>query len=481
MSGMKQRAMAGARWTVGARLSRALIGIGTMAVLARFLSPADYGIMALILFVTSLAQMLADFGLRVALVQRRQVSDLEMHSVFWANMAVGVLLTAAVLIWAEPIAALFQAPGLETALRQVSPVFLLNSLQGVSMSVLERRFNFRSIALGEIAGGICGALTAIVMVLRGFTVEAVVAQQVVFSLVGAVVIIARARWRPALRFSWAALRPLIAYGGYVALGSGAQFLSNQIDRPILARAISPLALGYFSVANQIVLSPILIVVQAVARVMFPILSAIQGDLPRVRQAYLKIQHAIVVVMAPICLGITAVADPFVRVLLGPGWEPVVGLLILLSIRGLFTAVNRVNGALLAAQGQARMQFRWSVFSAAVYITGLALAAPYGVMAAIGTQLALVAVTSPVYAMFALRQIRQGWAGFLGSIVRPLGSAVVMCLAVRALLSMLALSAVAELLIGMAVGATIYAAIMLAIDRDRVLPLLQGGLARGIKV
>lgn len=449
-----------------------------MAVLARFLSPDDYGIMAMILFVTSLAQMLADFGLRVALVQRKDITALDMNSVFWANLALGASLTAAVLIWAEQIAALFQVPGLAPALQQVSPVFVLNSLQGVSMALLERRFDFRSIALGEITGGIVGAITAIVMVLQGFTVEAVVAQQVVFTLVGASLVMLLARWRPGLQFSWGALKPLLSYGGYVALGSGTQFLSNQIDRPVLARAISASALGYFSVANQIVLSPILIVVQAVARVLFPMMSSIQDDLARTRAAFLKVQHAIMTVMAPICLGIAAVADPFVSVLLGPGWEPVVGLLVMLAVRGLFSAFTRVNGALLSAQGQARLQFRWSVFSAVLYTTGLILAAPYGVTAAIGTQLVLVALTAPVYAHLALRQIKQSWIGFLGAILRPLAAGIVMCLGVRLLLAMIDLSVLAELFLGIVTGGILYAGIMLMIDRNNVLSLVRGGLTRG---
>lgn len=478
MSSMKSQAVSGARWTVGARLMRALIGIGTMAVLARFLSPADYGIMALILFITSFAQMLADFGLRVALVQRKEVTEAEKSSVFWINLAFGLLLLILSYVFAAEISALFGAPGLETPLRQVSPVFVLNALQSVSMSVLERRFDFRSIALAEIAGGLCGAATAVIMVLLGYRIEAIVMQQLVFTGVGVLLILWLARWIPRLVCRWSILRPLLEYGGYVALGSGTQFISNQIDRPILVRAISPTALGYFAVANQIVLSPMLIVVQAVARVLFPVLSAIQDDLPRTRQAYLNVLHAIMAIMGPVCLGLVAVADPFVTVLLGPGWDPVVPLIMLMAFRGLFAAFGRVNGSLLSAQGQARLQFRWSILSAIVSALTLLIAAPHGVITAIAAQTCATCILSPVYGHLAMRQIGQGWSGALLSMARPLLAAGAMCLAVRGLLHVLDLPTLFELILGILFGAVIYAIAMLLIDREKTLTLIRSGLARG---
>lgn len=478
MSGMKSVAMSGARWTVGSRAWRALLGIGTIAVLARHLTPSDYGIVALILFVTSISQLMTDFGLRVALVQRKIITEIDKNSVFWANTAVSGALLVVVLVWAEEIAAMFQAPGLATPLRQVSPVLLINAFQGVSMAILERRFDFRSVALGEICGSMCGAATAVAMVLQGFTIEAVVAQQLVFALVGMIMVVTRAGWMPGFGVSWSALRPLLGYGGYVALGSGAQFLSNQIDRPILARALSATALGYFSVANQIVLAPILIVVQAVARVFFPMMSAIQDDLPRTRAAFLDAHHAVMLVMVPICLGIVAVAEPLVAILLGPAWTAVGPILVILALRGILAAISRINGTVLSAQGQARLQFRWSVMSATVSTTSLLIAAPYGLFAAIGTQLIVMSLLTPVYAGFALRQIGQSWGGLIGTLARPLAAGATMCLTVRGLLHVVDQPDIVELPLGIVTGVACYAVVMLTIDRDRSLNLLRMGLARG---
>jgi len=474
---MKTAAFSSARWTVGARLSRALIGIGTMAVLARFLSPSDYGIMALILFVTTFAQMLSDFGLRVAVVQRKDVSPLELSSVFWINTAVGMVLTLLVIVFAPQISTLLGAPGLTGPLRQVSPVFLIGTLQGVSMSMLERRFDFRSIAMTDIFGGIAGALAAIVLVFMGYRVGAIVTQQLVFTIVGAVLVIYRARWVPQFVFSWQALKSLLGYGGYVALGSGMQFLSNQMDRPILSRAISPDALGYFAVANQVVLTPILIVVQAVARVLFPMLSSIQDDLARTRAAYLDILHAIMVIMAPICFGLVAVANPFVDVVLGPKWHPVAILIALLSLRGLLVSYSRVNGALLSAQGQAKFQFRWSAFSMVVFVVTLLLAAPHGIEIAISAQLVATLVMAPAYGIMAMRRIKQGWGGVLLAMSRPIVSAIVMCIVVRAVLAAIAVPALVALPVGVALGGCVYVGLMLLVDRKKSLALLRMGLSR----
>jgi O-antigen/teichoic acid export membrane protein len=223
------------------------------------------------------------------------------------------------------------------------------------------------------------------------------------------------------------------------------------------------------------MSPLLIIVQMVRRVMFPVLSSIQNDDARMRRAHLQVEHALMLVMAPICLGLAAMAGPFVHVVLGPAWEPVVPILVLMALRTLLSPINDLNSVLVAAKGHARFQFRWTVLSSTAAVGTLLLSVPYGLEVAMTTRLALALVMAPAYASFAFPLIGQSWIAFGKALLAPVASATAMYLVVRALDGAMAAAELSDplrLIICIPTGAAVYAGLLLTVDRRRSLDLLR---------
>lgn len=380
MSGLGAVAMRGTSWAVAARMGRTVIAIGSLSILSRILSPADFGVAALVLFVTAFATMFADFGTRIALVQRKEITELDANSVYWSNLLFSALVTALIFGFSNQIAALMDTPELASALRWVSPVFLLGGLQAVPMSMLERAVGFRKIAIAEFAASISAAATSVILALNGFRVGALVGQQLALTCVLTILIIYFSKWRPKLQFSFASFYSLLGYGSYVTGAGMIQFLSHQLDRPVVKKFLSAQDLGFLSMNQQIVASPVQIVVQMARKVMFPILSQIQDDDARMERGILEVQYGLVLIMAPVCLGLFALASPIVTLILGPGWEMVAVIMGFTTMRALIDVFSNVNSVLFSSKGHARFQFQWSIFAFVTNLAVLLISVQYGLVA-----------------------------------------------------------------------------------------------------
>lgn len=474
---LKSHAISGARLAVMGRLIRAVQGILALSILSRFVTPTEFGLIAVVTFVAGIAQVFTDFGSRVALVQRRETTLLEEDSVFWWNLGIGVLLTGGVMLGSSQIAALMGAAEVSWPLVWVAPIFLFGAIQGVPLSVLERGFSFGWIMMSEVGSAITGSIVAVVMVLMGYRLEALVAQQIAGPLVTMLVILTGARWRPRLQFSYAAVRPLLSYGTYVTAAGVVQVLSSQADRPIVTHRLSSADLGYSTITEQIVLSPFRIIVQMVRKVMFPIMSTIQDDDARLRRGYLSLQHGLMCLMAPVAFGLWAVANPLVAILLGKGWEMVATLIGLVSIRLLFLTVNDLNNVIFSAKGWAKFQFKWSLFLAVVNIGTLVLMVSYGIVAVTAGRLVLSILLVPVQSWFVQRLIGLRPVDLISVLIRPILSALLMGILVWQLEERLTAGPVVQLAICIPVGIALYLAAQMVIDRARFLPVLRQMLRR----
>lgn len=469
---LKATAVRGASWTVGARLGRAVMSVVALGILSRFMGPAEFGAAALITFITALAQMLADFGTRIALVQRQKITRIEEDSVYWSNIALGTLVMALLLIFAGPVAALLGDTALAGPLRWVAPIFLVVAMQGLPTTMLERRFAFSGIAAIEVLSSLAGALVAVGLAVAGWRLEALVAQQIVGAVVSTALSILLSGWWPKAQFSMAALRPLLSYGRYVTASGMVQFFANQIDRPIIGNQLSATDLGYVSIVAQIVVAPMRIVVTMVRRVMFPIMASIQDDLVRMRRGLLEVQYGLVVVMAPVCFGLWALAWPIVRLLLGPGWEPAAELMGYATLTALFMVYTDVNSIVFSARGQAKFQFLWSILSLVANVTILLLTVSYGIVAMAAARLALTMVLLPVNNWFADRLVQMPMMDRLLVSLPPLVSAACMAGIVWAMDLWLAgegASHYLRLAIGVPLGILAYILLEMVVDRRRFLP------------
>lgn len=472
--GLARAAATGAGAAALSRALRALVGIGTISLLSRFLSPTEFGLASLVFFIVSFTQILADFGLRVSLVQKQHINELETNSVFWASLLLGLLAALAVFAAAHPIARLFGDDALTPYVWMIAPLFVVIAIQGIPLALLERSFSFQRIATAELVSGIAGAVAAVGLAAAGASVVALIVQQYVIVIVTCSIYFVWARWRPRMQFSMEALRPLVGYGSYVTLAGLVSFVSLSADRPIVGKRLNAADLGYLTLAQQIIYSPIRTISTAIRRVTFPILSSLQAEPARIAAGYLTTLHASFTVMAPVCFGIWALAEPMTGILLGPKWGMVASVLGVLSVSALISTIGELNAAVFSAQGKARFQFHWSLFSAPTYITALYISSGFGLMTVVWARAGVVALLVPINCWFLARLLGIRFLDVPRAIWRPGLSAIVMGVATSALDAALARAGFANitrLLIGVLTGVLVYGGLIALIDRKECLSIL----------
>ncbi len=341
---------------------RALLQIAQLAVLARLLSPADYGLMSMVSVVLVLAAIFADMGMNSAYVQRQSVSEFERSSLFWLNLAVSGAFTSLVLVTSPLLAHWFGDARLTPLLMLAASTFVISALgQQIRMSA-EKAMNFRPLIRIEVAAALLGFAAAVIGAFVGLGVYALLLGGVVNaagSTALAWIYLANG-WRPLWRFRLLDVRGYIRFGGALVASNFVNELNRNVDLLLGGRMLGATDLGLYSVPRQVVFQVQGVVNPVVTRVGFPLISQIQSDLPRVRAIYLKTLNMTASINAPLYVGLAYFAPQVVGLVLGDKWLEIADLLRILAVWGFIRSTGNPVGSLLLGMGRAELALTWNL-------------------------------------------------------------------------------------------------------------------------
>jgi len=463
-------------WVGNGQIVRVLTTFGTIAILARFLGPEDFGVISGVVMVALIANFVGDFGLGAAVIQRPEVDDKLLSCVFWLNITIASLLALLVAVTSEQISALFQLPEMTEPLRVGSLIFPLTAIRGAWRAILEKSLQFRKVALAEMFGTIAGSLAAIVSVLLGADIWSLVIQQLVLAGGASFAFMVAARWKPMFFFSYSMSRPILGFGAHLTFSLLVGLLAKFIDRPIISRNLGAEALGHYSVAVQLVDYPARNLAQVLQRIMFPALSMVQSDNARLRHMHRTALHGVTLIIWPIMVGLSAVSDLFVTVLMGPNWELTAVVLSLIAPAGAIGAINGVNNTLFLAKRRPDLQLYTTSVLAAAMIAGLLIGVQYGLKGVAIAHLASVIVVWPAMIILSFRQIEQPVLPTLRFIAPIIFSSGLMYAAVVYLKTLLSFGPIIELSICIPAGVVVFVAAEVLLDRKQ-LKVVLSSLAR----
>ena len=378
-STLGRRAARGAVITLSAQGLRVAVQLVGVVVLARLLSPHDYGLIAMVLALIGVGEIFRDFGLSSAAVQAASLSAAQRNTLFWINTAIGVALALAVVLFAPLIAAVYDEPELATIARSLAPVFVLNGLATQYRASLVRSLRFRALAVSDISSAVFGLLIAVVAALAGAGVAALVLQQLGQAVVLLLVVAVAARWLPGLPRRGAAVREMLGFGGHLVGSQLVGYVANNVDTVLIGVRFGAVPVGIYSRAFQLLMTPLNQVRSPLTAVALPVLSRLSSDAPR---------FARFVALGQLCLGYTlvaglalaaAAAEPLTVVLLGQRWLPSADVLRLLAVAGVFQTLAFVGYWVYLAKALTRDLFRYSIVSAVIRIACLLIGSQWGIV------------------------------------------------------------------------------------------------------
>jgi PST family polysaccharide transporter len=416
--GLRERSVSGAFFTLLTQWLKFVLHLGSLYVLARILTPGDFGLIGMVTAVTGLILHFKDMGLSAATVQRDKVSHDQVSTLFWINVALSTTIMLIAAAISPLIARFYNEPRLTWITLALAGGFLISGLGMQHMAVLSRQMRFRALALIEVASQAAAVAAALLLAGLGAGYWALVGQQLVL----ATGIVAGAwlacGWRPGPPRRGAGVRPMIRFGGNLTGFGLVNYFARHLDDVLIGRFWGAGALGLYTKAYGLLLMPLNQVNFPVARIAIPTLSRLQDQLERHRRFYLKALRLIALATMPLVATMWVLSREVVLIVLGPQWTGAAELFSVMAVAAFVQPALNTSGWVYVSLGQANRMARWGALWALLYCASFVIGLPWGAWGvALAYTIAVYALALPgIWA--ALRFSAIGIGDFLQAVARP---------------------------------------------------------------
>ena len=379
------------------RVARRSVGLISAVVLARILSPQDYGTVAVGLLCVSLVQVLTEVGVKQNLIQERHHSR-ELVSTAWTVEVIrGVIITGLIFFLAPLAGVFFRQPEATAIVRGLSFVPLLRSIQNIKIVYFQRELQFNKVFLYEFSGTIGGLVTAVTAALILRNAWALVLGQIAaVSIPTGLSYVLFPEW-PRFRLDKSNLKQLYTFGKWMFLATLVSYFALQGDKFFVGRLFDTTVLGMYMMAAMITNVIINELGKGISTVLFPAYAKIKSDLNKLKDAFVKSYECLLSILVPACLGLYLISDDFVSVVLGEKWVEMIPILKLLAIAGIARGLLVSASGLFLALGRPKYNFIGEIVRASTLLVLLLILPPmYGVSGVAFSLLLANFVAFPIY-------------------------------------------------------------------------------------
>ena len=377
---LKHKTLKGTIWSSVERFSVQAVSFIVMIIMARILTPDDYGLVAMLTIFIAISQSLVDSGFSNALIRKQDKDETDNSTVFYFNIAVGLILYLILFFSAPLIARFYKEPLLIPITRVISLSVLINSLVVVQRAILTSNIDFKTQAKASLTAAIISGIVGIYMAYSDFGVWAIVWYQITNLSVNALLLWILSKWRPQLLYSWKSFSELFGFGSKLAISGIIDTLYNNIYLIVIGKVFSASDLGYYTRASQFAQFPSSNFTGIIQRVTYPILCTLQNDIPRLRDVYRRFLRLSAFIVFPLMIGLAAVAKPLILILLKEQWAFSIILLQIICFSMMWYPIHAINLNLLQVQGRSDLFLRLEIIKKIIGISILCITVPLGLIA-----------------------------------------------------------------------------------------------------
>ncbi|MDG6026020.1 MAG: lipopolysaccharide biosynthesis protein [Candidatus Brocadia sp.] len=358
MSSLRSKAGRALGWDLIGNYLGQMTGFIISIFLTRLLEPSEFGLVGMSLVFINVLNIFTDLGFVRALVQNKNNTSLTYSSVFYINILAGFTLAGSILLSAPLVGKFYGNEQVTTLVRLFSLAFVVNSFNIVQRTILRRKLDFKALSIRALTSQIIAGIAAIAFAFKGFSVYALVIQNILSAVIDTFLLWKVTEWYPKLEFSWKEVKKLTSFSAYIIAESSLDQLIQQANTLVVGKLFSPAALGFFSRANSLNLLINKNSAQSITKVFFPVLSIIQDDAERFRQVYLKAVN----IVAGISIFLTGIfflcGEELIIVLFGEKWEPSVFIFKLLILNGFTYPISSMIVNAFLAKGKSKENFNY---------------------------------------------------------------------------------------------------------------------------
>ena len=381
---LKAKTISGVIWKFGERVSAQLVNFIVSIILARLLLPEDYGLIALVTVFITICNKIVVSGFATSLVQKKDADNLDFSTVFYFSVCVAAILYAVLFAIAPFIADFYSKESDPQMFIQVIRVMGLNlfiiAVNSVQQAYVSRTMQFRKFFFSTIAGTVVSAIAGIALAYAGKGVWALVAQNMILALVNGIVLWFMVKWRPQLKFSFKRLKALYSYGWKIFVASMIKILYTDLRSLVIGRVYTAADLAFYNKAQSF---PQLIdtnVEGTIDSVLFSAISKKQNSVDEMRAMLRRAIKTTSFILMPLLAGLSAVAKPFIIILLTDKWAESIPLMQILAFSFIFAPVELENLQAIKALGRSDVALKVEIIKKVLGIIILIISIPFGVTA-----------------------------------------------------------------------------------------------------
>lgn len=369
---LKSKTIQGTGWSAVENIIRMGVTFVVSIVLARLLSPEDYGLVGILTIFIAIFNVIVDSGFTNALIRKKNVTDIDYSTVFYTNLVLSVALSALLFYSAKPIAVFFDRWELVDITRAMSSVVVINAFTIVQRARTNKAIDFKTQAKITFISSIGSGVVGITIAYNGFGVWALVCQQVSNQLLSTIFFWIYNKWVPKLIFSWASFKEMWTFGSKLLASGLIDTAWREMSQVVIGKYYSPATLGLYTRARQFADLFSLNLTSIVQRVSYPVFSSIQDDRVRLKSAYQRVIKTTMLPTFVLVLGMASCAESTINVLIGEQWLMCVPMLQIICASSMLYPLQALNLNMLQVQGRSDLFLKLEIAKKIISIGPLLL-------------------------------------------------------------------------------------------------------------
>ena len=364
-SELKRKSARGGMVTIGSQGITVAVQLVSTVVLARILTPEDYGTLAMVTAITAFAALFRDLGLSSAAIQKKGLTTAQQSNLFWLNVLMGGFLTAVIAACAPLVAQFYDKPELVNVTLVLSFSFIITSLGTQHVAMLVRRMQFGRSSGARISGALATLGVSVICGLKGYAYWSLVWGTLAGTIVTTLLLFVLSPFRPGLPNRGSGVRELVGFGANVTAFNFVNYFSRNLDNILIGKFVGADALGLYGRAYQLLMFPIINLRAPIESVAFPAMSQLDPKSDEFRSYYCDLISLLAILTMPLMAWMFVAADEIIFIVLGPKWSAVAPIFSILAIVGFVQPVTSLRGIVLLSSGQSRRHLYAGILTALI--------------------------------------------------------------------------------------------------------------------
>lgn len=373
---LKRRSVRGGMITIVQQIAKMALQIGSTIVLARLLTPEDYGLVGMVKAVTGFIELFKHLGLNTATIQKAEINHSQVSTLFWINIGVSVFLAGLTALLAPLIASFYNEPRLIPIMIVLAFGYIFSGIGTQHYALVSRQMRYRTLAINDMSSLVIGIIVAIIAAWFGAQYWALILMNLTIALISSIGIWLVSGWRPGLPHWNSEIKTMLAFGGGLTGSNIVSYLSSNIDNILIGKYWGAEELGLYTRAYQLLVLPLFSINGTIRNVAINTLSRLVDSPQRFRTVYLRILEKVIMLAMPLVALLLITSDWLVLIVLGPQWSDVSNIFRWFSFSALIQPVNYTMGWLLISQGRTWEMFRFWTLTNTISVIAIIVGLPW---------------------------------------------------------------------------------------------------------